>query len=146
MKIMVSSRQLRIMNRIGATMIRKGKYASYLGEEYWFRVLDGNRIKLISNNPSDINNGFTLLDQTIYTKIVNISDVDKLFIISPYAKYKGELFTASGEGGTGKVLLDTTDTELAKEMDFERTDKYMYSKIVEWDEVEIIEQKKVLSL
>jgi hypothetical protein len=27
-------------------------------------------------------------------------------------------------------------------MDFERTDKYMYSKIVEWDEVEIIEQKK----
>ena len=59
---------------------------------------------------------------------------------------KDELFTASEEGGTGKVLLDTTDTELAKEMDFERTDKYMYSKIVEWDEVEIIEQKKIFSL
>ena len=134
------------MNRIGTTMIRKGKYASYHGEEYRFRVLDGNRIKLISNNPSDVNNGFTPLDQTIFTKIVNISDVDQLFFISPYAKYKDELFTASEEGGTGKVLLDTTDTELAKEMDFERTDKYMYSKIVEWDEVEIIEQKKIFSL
>ena len=42
-------------------MIRKGKYASYHGEEYRFRVLDGNRIKLISNNPSDVNNGFTPL-------------------------------------------------------------------------------------
>ena len=143
---MVSSRQLRIMHRIGAPMIRKGKYASYYGEEYRFRVLDGNRIKLISNNTADINNGFTPLGRTIFTKIVNISDVDKLFIISPYAKYKGELFTASEEGGTGKVLLDTTDTELAKEMDFERTDKYMYSKIVEWEEVEIIEQKKMFSL
>ena len=127
-------------------MIRKGKYASYDGEEYRFRVLDDNGIKLISNNPSDINNGFTPISQTTFTKVVNISDVDKLFIISPYAKYKGELFTASEEGGTGKVLLDTTDTELAKEMDFERTDKFMYSKMVEWEEVEIIEQKKMFSL
>lgn len=134
------------MNRIGATMIRKGKYASYHGEEYKFRALDDNRIKLISHNPSDINNGFIPLDQTIFTKIVNISDVDKLFLISPYAKYKGELFSASEEGGAGKVLLDTTDTELAKKMDFKRTDKYMYSKIVEWDEVEIVEEKKMFSL
>jgi hypothetical protein len=143
---MASSRQLRIINRIGATMIRKGKYASYDGEEYRFRVLDDNGIKLISNNPSDINNGFTPINQTTFTKVVNISDVDKLFFISSYAKYKGELFTASEEGGTGKVLLDTTDTELAKEMDFERTDKFMYSKMVEWEEVEIIEQKKMFSL
>lgn len=143
---MAISRQLRIINRIGATMIRKGKYASYDGEEYRFRVLDDNGIKLISNNPSDINNGFTPINQTTFTKVVNISDVDKLFFISSYAKYKGELFTASEEGGTGKVLLDTTDTELAKEMDFERTDKFMYSKMVEWEEVEIIEQKKMFSL
>ena len=65
-------------------MIRKGKYASYHGEEYRFRVLDGNRIKLISNNPSDVNNGFTPLDQAIFTKIVNISDVDQLFFIFPH--------------------------------------------------------------
>ena len=69
------------MYRIGAKMIRKGKYASYFGEEYRFRVLAGNRIKLISNNPSDINNGFTSLDQTIFMKKVNISDIDQLFFI-----------------------------------------------------------------
>ena len=72
---MASSRQLRIINRIGATMIRKGKYASYDGEEYRFRVLDDNGIKLISNNPSNINNGFTPINQTTFTKVVNISDV-----------------------------------------------------------------------
>ncbi len=56
------------------------------------------------------------------------------------------MFPASEDGKTGKVLLDTTNTELAKKMDFERTDKYMYSKYVEWDEVEIIEERKPYSL
>ncbi|SNT02660.1 hypothetical protein SAMN05444672_10563 [Bacillus sp. OK838] len=36
----------------------------------------------------------------------------ELFSINPYAEYKGELFPVSEEI-TGKVLLDTTDTELA---------------------------------
>ena len=49
-------------------MIRKGKYASYDGEEYRFRVLDDNGIKLISNNPSDINNGFTPINRLLLRK------------------------------------------------------------------------------
>ncbi|GAB6257747.1 hypothetical protein PSKAS_32690 [Peribacillus sp. N1] len=56
------------------------------------------------------------------------------------------MFPASQERKTGKVLLDTTNTELAKRMGFERTDKYMYSKSVKWDEVEIIEERKPYSL
>jgi hypothetical protein len=56
------------------------------------------------------------------------------------------VFPASEERRTGKVLLDTTNTELAKRMGFERTDKYMYSKSVKWDEVEIFEERKPYTL
>ncbi|KQU23299.1 hypothetical protein ASG65_02935 [Bacillus sp. Leaf13] len=93
-----------------------------------------------------MDNGFTHYKDNIYTKIVQVNEVNELFFINPYAKYKGELFSASEEGKTGKVLLDTSNTELAKKMGFERTDKYMYSKYVEWDEVEIIEERKPYSV
>ncbi len=126
----------------GAIMIRKGKYAKYKGEEYRYRKLEGNLIKLISNQQSDIKKGFEQLDQDIFTKIIDISDADELFSIYPYAKYKGELFAASEQGKTGKVLLSTDDAEIAKRYEFVRTDKYLYSKYVEWDDVEIIESRK----
>jgi hypothetical protein len=128
-------------------MIRKGEYTIYNGKEYRFIESDKVEfIELISNDKKDMDNGFTHYKNNIYTKMVHINQVNELFSINPYAKYKGELFPASEDGKTGKVLLDTTNTELAKKMDFERTDKYMYSKYVEWDEVEIIEERKPYSL
>ncbi|MED3833851.1 hypothetical protein [Peribacillus frigoritolerans] len=93
-----------------------------------------------------MDNGFTYYKNNIYTKIVGLDEVKELYSINPYAIYKEEVFPASQERKTGKVLLDTTNTELAKRMGFERTDKYMYSKSVKWDEVEIIEERKLYSL
>ena len=127
-------------------MIRKGKYAMYNGGEYSFRLLEDKSIRLISNKQSDLSQGFKHLDENIYIKNVSVEEVENLFKINSKAKYKGELFSASEDGKTGKVLLDTTNTELAKKMEFERTDKYMYSKYVDWDEVEIIEERKPYSL
>ncbi|MCK1994119.1 hypothetical protein GW626_02185 [Peribacillus muralis] len=124
-------------------MIRKGEYTIYKGREY--RFIESERegfIELISNKKKDMDNGFTYYKNNIYTKIVGVAEVKELYSINPYAVYKGELFPVSEERKTGKVLLDTTNTELAKKMDFERTDKYMYSKYVEWDEVEIVEERK----
>lgn len=60
----------------------------------------------------------------------------ELFSINPYAEYKGELFPVSEERTTGKVLLDTTNTELAIKMGFERTDKYIYPNMwnrIKWE-------------
>ena len=74
-----------------------------------------------------------------------VNEVNVLFSINPYAEYKGEVFPVSEERTTGKVLLDTTNTELAKRMGFERTE-ILYSKSVEWDEVEIIEERKPYTL
>ncbi|MGE7685291.1 hypothetical protein [Peribacillus simplex] len=127
-------------------MIRKGKYAIHNGSEYSFSLLKDKSIRLISNKHADLSQGFKHLDENIYIKNVSVEEVENLFKINSKAKYKGELFSASEDGKTGKVLLDTTNTELAKKMGFERTDKYMYSKYVEWDEVEIIEERKPYSL
>ncbi|MGG3478286.1 hypothetical protein ABES21_12300 [Peribacillus frigoritolerans] len=128
-------------------MIRKGEYTIYNGREYRFIESDTvGAIELISNDKKDMNNGFTHYKINIYTKIVGVNEVGKLYSINPYAVYKGEMFPATEERKTGKVLLDTTNTELAKRMGFERTDKYMYSKSVKWDEVEIIEERKPYSL
>ncbi|MGG0411874.1 hypothetical protein [Peribacillus simplex] len=87
--------------------------------------------KLISNDKNEMDNGFTYYKNNIYTKMVGVDGVKEFYSINPYAVYKGEMFSASEERKTGKVLLDTTNTELAKKMGFERTDKYMYSKSLE---------------
>ncbi|MFF2500728.1 hypothetical protein [Peribacillus sp. NPDC058075] len=127
-------------------MIRKGKYAMHNGSEYSFSLLEDKSIRLISHKKADLSQDFKYLDENIYIKNVSVEEVENLFKINSRAKYKEELFPASEERKTGKVLLVTTNTELAKKMGFERTDKYMYSKSVEWDEVEIIEERVPYSL
>ncbi|PEZ82340.1 hypothetical protein [Bacillus sp. AFS017274] len=127
-------------------MIRKRKYAMHNGSEYSFNLLEDKSIRLISHKQAELSQGFKHLDKNIYIKNVSVEEVENLFKINTKAKYKGELFITSEERKTGKVLLDTTNTELAKKKGFERTDKYMYSKSVERDEVEIIEERKPYSL
>ncbi|MED3711429.1 hypothetical protein P4502_19715 [Peribacillus frigoritolerans] len=126
-------------------MIRKGKYAIHNGSEYSFSLLEDKSIRLISKY-ADLSQVFKHLDENIYIKNVSVEEVENLFKINSKAIYKGELFPASEESKTGKVLLVTTNTELAKRMGFEQTDKYMYSKSVEWDEVKIIEERKPYTL
>ncbi len=127
-------------------MIRKGKYAIHNGSEYSFSLLEDKSIRLISNKHADLSQGFKHLDENIYIKNVSVEEVENLFKINSKAIYKEEVFPASEERRTGNVLLATTNTELAKKMGFERTDKYMYSKSVEWDEVEIFEERKPYTL
>ena len=92
------------------------------GKEYRFVVPKGNYIELVSHNKKeDINNGFSYYAEGVFIKNVSLEEVENLFKISSKARYKGELFPVSEEGKTGKVLLDTTNTELAKKMGFERT-------------------------
>ncbi len=109
-------------------------------------LLKDKSIRLISNKYADLTQGFKHLDENIYIKNVSVEEVGNFFKINAKAIYKGEVFPASQERKTGKVLLVTTNTELAKKMGFERTDKYMYSKTVEWNEVEIIEERNPFSL
>ena len=127
-------------------MIRKGEYTIYNGKEYRFiESKSKGFIELISNNKEDMNYGFIHYKDNIYTKVISLNEVEKLCLIHSFAKYKGELFGASN-GGNGKILLSTPHLKLAERYGFKRTDKYLYSKNVNLDEVEIIEERKPFSL
>ncbi|MBU7591735.1 MULTISPECIES: hypothetical protein [Bacillaceae] len=119
-------------------MIRKGKYASYKNCEFRFTKIEDDFVELVSNNPTDKKIGFKEYSDNVFIKSVLLDEIDKLFNIYPYAIYKGEKFPVS-QGKNDKVLLDTSNTELAERFGFKRTDKYLYSKYVLKDEVEIIE-------
>ncbi|WP_230161381.1 hypothetical protein [Peribacillus simplex] len=93
-------------------MIRKGKYAIHNGSEYSFSLLKDKSIRLISNKHADLSQGFKHLDENIYIKNVSVEEVENLFKINSKAIYKGELFPASEERKTGKVLLDTIQQTL----------------------------------
>lgn len=119
-------------------MIRKGEYTIYNGKENRFiEPKSKGFIELISNNKEDMNYGFIHYKDNIYTKVISLNEVEKLFLIHSFAKYKGELFGASN-GGNGKIILATPHLKLAERYGFKRTDKYLYSKNVNLDEVEII--------
>ncbi|YCI77544.1 hypothetical protein M1D47_02545 [Bacillus sp. R1-10] len=92
-----------------------------------------------------MNYGFIQYKDNIYTKVISLNEVEKLFLINSFAKYKGELFGASNDEN-GKILLSTPYLKLAKKYGFERTNKYLYSKNINLDEVEIIEERKLFSL
>ncbi|MYL59333.1 hypothetical protein GLW20_17635 [Virgibacillus halodenitrificans] len=127
-------------------MLKKGKYALYKGAEYRFLKKDNQHVELISNNSSDMKKGFSHYEDDVYTKVVSKHDLEKTYHITPRAKYKGELFYASNGDGDGTISLDTDKATIAKKYNFERTDKYMYSKYVNIEEVEIIEEKEVYNL
>jgi hypothetical protein len=120
-------------------MIRKGKYALYNGIEYRFTKSKSKKLELISNNLNDLNKGFKIYAENVYVKAVTLNEIEKLFYIYSYAKYKGEEFPAS-QGSDGTILLNTSDTQLAKKLGFDRTDKYQYSKYVSYDEVDLFER------
>lgn len=128
-------------------MLRKGVYATYKGKEFRCTEVDGGKIKLISDDQKDIGMGFqeSSTNRNVYLKIIPVHKANNIFLIIPKAKYKGEFFPVSS-GKDGKVLLDTSNTELAKKYGFERTDKYLYSKYVNEDEIEIVEEKKPYSI
>ncbi len=74
-------------------MFRKGEYAIYNGKEYRFIESDAvEGIELISNDKKDMNNGFTHYKNNIYTKIVGVNEVGKLYSIYPYAVIRENCF------------------------------------------------------
>ncbi|MDO6657828.1 hypothetical protein [Anaerobacillus sp. 1_MG-2023] len=135
--------------------MEKGVYARYNQNVYSVSKNDLNYIRMVSKNKSDLNNGF--VEKTypnnikdiknlpeIYIKEVKRSEVEQLFKLDYKAKYNGHIFNVVFPKDQTKVKLGTTDAELAKENDFERTDKYYYEKLVDVQDVKLIELKQEL--
>ncbi|WP_160724833.1 hypothetical protein [Bacillus sp. USDA818B3_A] len=124
--------------------IRKGRYTLLNGREYKVYENDSLTYELISDCPEDVKYEFKEEYSSTYVKIVDKSEVSTIYEVTPYAKYKGRTFDVSLQIRDGKVSIGTTNNEFAKELSFERTDKYFYEKWVPLEDVEILEDIKEL--
>ena len=72
-------------------MIKNGKYAYYKGNEYKFsRDADGNYIIITSDLKKTDCTFKDKYNTGVYSKLVNISDVDEIYKIATYGKVNEE--------------------------------------------------------
>ncbi|HHT6620907.1 TPA: hypothetical protein ACSZIW_14770 [Listeria monocytogenes] len=82
----------------------------------------------------------------IYEKEIDLEQLENLYYIIPKAVYEGNNFMIRPNMKNEGICLGTNDSELAKELKFERTDKYLYEKWVPESEIEIMEERKNIPL
>lgn len=135
--------------------MEKGVFAKYKNKTYRVSNIDKKKIRLVSEDKEDINNGFTEKIYPghyqnehnlpkIYINQVERSEIEELHEIEYNAKYRGNEFNLSFNKANSVFKIGTTNAELAKENGLERTDKYYYEKQVELFEIEIIKKKKII--
>jgi hypothetical protein len=126
--------------------IKKGRFAMFNGEEYKVYTNEDHSLDLISHDANDVNNGFIEQYPDTYVKKVSKNEITGIHRIIPYAKYQGSRFDVNNQERNGEIHLGTIDATLAKDLGFERTDKYYYEKWVPKTEVEIFEERKEIKL
>ncbi|PKR82386.1 hypothetical protein [Heyndrickxia camelliae] len=135
--------------------MEKGIFAKYTNKIFRVSNIDGDIIRLVSDDQADLNNGFkekiypsNYKDSAnlprIYIKEINKAEIDEIYEVDYKAKYKGNIFNLSFSNSGSQFRLGTNNAELAKQNGFERTDKYYYEKIVNQDEIEVLELIKKL--
>ncbi|MGM7723472.1 hypothetical protein [Metabacillus sp. Hm71] len=128
-------------------MIRKGDYAVVQGKEYRLGKHGDEWVNIISDDQNDLNNGFQPhpLDKTVLLKRVLKNELEQVYYVDTYAVYKDTKLSV-GNVKDDKVLLGTSDSKIAKQLDFDRTDKYFYEKWVNISELELFEEKKSITI
>lgn len=127
----------------GITMVKKGYFGKYKGIEYEVTRDMQNRFLIMTDDLSKTTSDFVdLYNSGVYTKEINQNELSEYYKIESYVNYKGHKFGVSTSELNGKVLIGTTDSILAEQLNFERTDKYYYEKWISKDDVTIIEERK----
>lgn len=125
--------------------IKNGFYTTINGNEYRI-ARDNGLFYLMSEDPNDINNSFTKLDnpydnRTLFEKKIDISEIGEVYRISTYAIYHGhDISIESSTDDT--ILLTTSDKMFYEKYGFEETERFVYRKIVSFDEVELAEERR----
>ncbi|SDZ50617.1 hypothetical protein SAMN05421736_11534 [Evansella caseinilytica] len=133
--------------------MEKGLFAVYKNKTYKVSNINGNIIRLVSQDKIDLNNDFNEKKYPsniqnkdslpkLFIKEVKRAEIDEIYEIDYDAKYKGKVYSLSFNKQNSEFWLGTNDAELARKYGFERTDKYYYEKRVELTEIEIIKKKK----
>lgn len=125
-------------------MKKSGKYALYAGREYELtQDMDGNNLIITKNKE--------LLDATfkdkygtgVYSKIVDLSDLDAIYRITVYGNVCEERVSIIKEKN-GEYLVSTNDCKIGEKLKLERVDKYGYEGWLSSNLVQIIEEKEVI--
>ena len=125
-------------------MIKSGQYAIYGGNEYELNGdMNGNDI-IITTNRNYIDDSFVDNDGSgVYTKIVELSQLDEIYSITSYAIVKGEKLLVLRES-EGKYYVETADCETGDKLKFDRIDKYGYGGWIPSNHIQIIEEKNYI--
>lgn len=133
----------------------KGTFAKYKNKIFRVSDIDGDKIRLVSEDQMDLNNGFKeKIYPSSYKDIANLprlyinelkkEEIDEIYEVDYKAKYKGNIFNLSFNKAATQFRIGTINAELAKQNGFERTDKYYYEKVVNQDEIEVLKFTKDL--
>ena len=125
-------------------MIRNGKYAQYNGKEYeLLEDMDDNFI-IVTENKNLIDSTFEDIYHTgVYSKIVDLSELDEIYKIATYGKVNEERISIIKEKN-GEYLVGTSDCKIGEKLNLERVDKYGYEGWLSSNLVQIIEEKQVI--
>lgn len=125
-------------------MIKSGEYALYCGHEYTLsRDMSGNDI-IITQNKEHIDD--TFVDKYgggVYSKIVELSQLDEIYSITVYGIVDGEKLLVLREKD-GAYYVETSDCEIGDKLKLDRVDKYGYGGWIHSDDIEIIEEKNYI--
>ncbi|EOJ6118596.1 hypothetical protein ACM0QD_002475 [Listeria monocytogenes] len=125
-------------------MIKSGEYTCINGKEYKVILKDKNGKSYIISDKKE--SDFQKYADGIYEKEIDLEQLENLYYIIPKAVYEGNNFMIRPNMKNEGICLRTNDSELAKELKFERTGKYLYEKWAPESEIEIMEERKNIPL
>jgi hypothetical protein len=124
---------------------RKGSYAIYRGKEYPFDVQENDNLTLISNDSSEIENGFSVYAPGVYTLSVKKKELTGYYRISTQASFKGITFGVL-KAERGKVLISSSyenwPRKFVEELGLEQVDRGIYEKWVDEKDLEKVWEEK----
>lgn len=125
-------------------MRKSGKYALYGGNEYTLnKDMDGNNL-IITKNKDYIDDSFVdIYGNGIYTKKVDLTQLDEIYTITVYGIVNGEKVSIIREKGE-EYLIGTSDCKIGKKLKLDRVDKYGYEGWLPLNSVQVLEEKHVI--
>jgi hypothetical protein len=118
--------------------MRFGNLAIYQGRAYRLGRYDEAMLNLVSEDSTDLANGFTVYAPGVYIKSVPRAEVEDVFRVSNFGEYQGVRVEILQE--KDGLLLVEASQELPG---FRRTDKFLWERWVKHEELtRIWEQRK----
>lgn len=123
-------------------MIKQGTFVKVKGEEYEImRVMQSGQSRIIAQKPSQVDERFTDLYGTgVYSREVSQDEIEEKYRYETYALCEGDQLSVR-MAKDGKVLVGTSDCDVAAKHKLERTDKYFYEGWLPEGMVELVTKK-----